>query len=84
MGLEDFHTRKFRALIAHTVMCFLSHTLVSLIKLFDRRLFDKTTGWIKENLFKVVAGVKAVREGIRVTFGKGHKFISTLSHIILP
>ena len=84
MGLEDFHTRKFKALTAHTVMCFLSHTLVSLIKLFDRKLFDKTTGWIKENLFKVVAGVKAVREGIRVTFGKGHKFISSLSRIILP
>jgi len=82
MGLEDFHTRKFKALIAHTVMCFLSHTLVSLIKLFDRKLFDKTTGWIKENLFKVVAGVKAVREGIRVTFGKGLKFISALSHTI--
>ena len=44
MGLTDFHTRKFRALIAHTVMCFLSYTLVSLIKLFDRKLFDKTTG----------------------------------------
>ena len=29
MGLEDFHTRKFKAKIAHTVMCFLSHTRVS-------------------------------------------------------
>lgn len=83
MGLADFHTRKFKALIAHTVMCFLSHTLVSLIKLFDRKIFEKTTGWIKENLFKVVAGVKTVREGIRVTLGKGLKFISALSHTIL-
>jgi hypothetical protein len=84
MGLTDFHTRKFKAKIVHTVMCFLAHTLVSLIKLFDRKFLNKTTGWIKENLFKVVAGVKAVREGIRVTFSKGLKFISTLSRIILP
>jgi len=82
MGLADFHTRKFKALVAHTVMCFLSHTLVSLIKLFDRKLFDKTTGWIKENLFKVVAGVKRVGGGLAVILGRELEFISSLSHTI--
>jgi len=84
MGLADFHTRRLRALVAHIALCFLSHTLVSLIKLFDKKLLDKTVGWIKESLFKVVAGVKAVGEGLRVTFGRGLEFISSLSQTLLP
>jgi hypothetical protein len=83
MGLADFHTRKLKALVAHIALCFLSHTLVSLIKLFHQKLLDKTIGWLKENLFKAVAGVKAVGEGITVTFGRGLHFISSLSHTIL-
>ena len=79
MGLAEFHTRKLKALVGHIAMCFLSHTLVSLINLFDKKLLDKTVGWIKENLFKVVAGVKTVEEGVRVTFGRGLELISSLS-----
>lgn len=83
MGLADFHTRRLNALVAHTALCFLSHTLTSLVKLFHKNLCDKTIGWIKENLFKAVAGVKRVEEGIRVTFGKGLELLSSLSsHII--
>ncbi|MEE9509659.1 MAG: hypothetical protein V3V81_04095 [Candidatus Bathyarchaeia archaeon] len=83
MGLADFHTRKLKALVGHIAMGFLSHTLVSLIKLFDRKLLDKTVGWIKENLFKAVAGVKRVGGGIAVILGRGLQLISSLSHAIL-
>jgi len=83
MGLADFHTRKLKALVAHIAMCFLSHTLVSLIKLFDRKLLDTTVGWIKENLFKAVAGVKRVGGGLAVILGRGLQFMSSLSHAIL-
>jgi len=38
IGLAGFHTRRFRALVAQMVICFLSHILVSLVKLFDRGL----------------------------------------------
>ena len=82
MGLAGFHTRRFRALIAHTVMCFLSHTLVSLVRLFDRRLVDKTIGWVKENLFRAVAGVRRVGEGLAVVLGRGLELVSSLSHAI--
>lgn len=84
MELAEFHTRKFNALVGHIAMCFLSHTLSSLIKLFDKKLFDKTLGWIKENLFKVVAGVQTVGEGIRVAFGRGLELLSSLSSHIHP
>jgi len=83
MGLADFHTRRFRALMAHTVICFLSHTLVSLVKLFDRGLLDKTIGWLKENLFKSVAGVKRVGGGLAVILGRGLKLVSSLSRAVL-
>ncbi len=83
MGLADFHTRKLKALVGHIAMCFLSHTLVSLIKLFDKKLLDKTVGWIKENLFEVVAGVKRVGGGMAVILGRGLQFMSSLSHAIL-
>ena len=83
MGLVGFHTRRFRALVAHTVMCFLSHTLVSLVKLFDGRLLDKTVGWLKENLFRAVAGVRRVGGGLAVILGRGLELVSSLSHAIL-
>ena len=82
MGLAGFHTRRFRALVAHTVMCFLSHTLVSLVRLFDRRLVDKTVGWVKENLFRAVAGVKRVGGGLAVILGRGLELVSSLSHAV--
>lgn len=82
MGLADFHTRRFRALIAHTVMCFLSHTLVSLVRLFDRGLLDKTVGWLKENLFRAVAGVKRAGGGLAVILGRGLELVSSLSRAI--
>jgi len=82
MGLACFHTRRFRALIAHTVICLLSHSLVSLIRLFDRGLLDKTIGWVKENLFRAVAGVKRVGEGLAVVLGRGLELISSLSHAL--
>ena len=82
MGLADFHTRRFRALVAHTVMSFLSHTLVSLVKLFDRRLLGKTVGWLKENLFRAVAGVRRVGGGLAVILGRGLELISSLSHAV--
>lgn len=82
MGLADFHTRRFRALVAHTVMSFLSHTLVSLVRLFDRGLLDKTVGWVKENLFRAVAGVKRVGGGLAVILGRGLELISSLSHAV--
>ena len=83
MGLADFHTRKLKALVGHIALCFLSHTLVSLIKLFDKKLLDKTVGWLKENIFKVVAGVKRVGGGLAVILGRGLQFVSSLSHAIL-
>jgi len=83
MGLAGFHTRRFRALVAHTVMCFLSHTLVSLVKLFDGKLLDKTVGWLKENLFRAVAGVRRVGGGLAVILGRGLELVSSLSHAIL-
>lgn len=83
MGLAGFHTRRFRALVAHTVMCFLSHTLVSLVKLFDGRLLDKTVGWLKENLFRAVAGVRRVGGGLAVILGRGLELVSSLSHAVL-
>jgi len=83
MGLADFHTRRFRALVAHTVLCFLSHTLVSLVRLFDRGLLDKTIGWVKENLFRAVAGVKRIGGGLAVILGRGLELVSSLSHAIL-
>ena len=83
MGLADFHTRRFRALVAHTVMGFLSHTLVSLVKLFDRRLPDKTVGWLKENLFKAVAGVRRAGGGLAVILGRGLELVSSLSRAVL-
>jgi len=82
MGLACFHTRRLRALIAHTVMCFLSHTLVSLVRLFDRRLLDRTVGWLKENLFRAVAGVRRVGGGIAVALGRGLELVSSLSRAI--
>jgi len=82
MGLADFHTRRFGALVAHTVMCFLSYTLVSLVRLFDRGLLDKTVGWVKENLFRAVAGVKRVGGGLAVILGRGLELISSLSHAV--
>jgi len=82
MGLADFHTRRFKALIAHTVMCFLSHTLVSLVKLFDRGLLDKTIGWLKENLFKAVAGVRRAGGGLAVILGRGLELVSSLSRAV--
>jgi hypothetical protein len=82
MGLAGFHTRRFRALVAHTVMCFLSHTLVSLVKLFDGRLLDKTVGWLKENLFRAVAGVRRVGGGLTVILGRGLELVSSLSHAV--
>ena len=83
MGLACFHTRRFRALIAHTVMCFLSHTLVSLVRLFDRGLLDKTVGWVKENLFRAVAGVRRAGGGLAVILGRGLELVSSLSNAIL-
>lgn len=83
MGLAGFHTRRFRALVAHTVMCFLSHTLVSLVKLFDGKLLDKTVGWMKENLFRAVAGVRRVGGGLTVILGRGLELVSSLSHAVL-
>jgi hypothetical protein len=83
MGLAGFHTRRFRALVAHTVMSFLSHTLVSLVKLFDGKLLDKTVGWMKENLFRAVAGVRRVGGGLAVILGRGLELVSSLSHAIL-
>ncbi len=83
MGLADFHTRRFKALVAHTVMSFLSHTLVSLVKLFDGKLLDKTVGWLKENLFRAVAGVRRVGGGLAVILGRGLELVSSLSHAIL-
>lgn len=82
MGLAGFHTRRFRALVAHTVMCFLSHTLVSLVKLFDGKLLDKTVGWLKENLFRAVAGVRRVGGGLAVILGRGLELVSSLSHAV--
>jgi hypothetical protein len=82
MGLADFHTRRFRALVAHTVMCFLSYKLVSLVRLFDRELLDRTVGWVKKNLFRAVAGVKSVGEGLAVILGRGLELISSLSHAV--
>jgi hypothetical protein len=82
MGLAGFHTRRFRALVAHTVMCFLSHTLISLVRLFDKGLVDKTVGWVKENLFRAVAGVRRVERGLAVILGRGLELISSLCHVI--
>lgn len=82
MGLTDFHTRRLKALVAHTTMCFLSHTMVSLIKLFDKKLLDKTVGWIKENIFKAVAGVRKVGGGITVILGRGLALIYSLHSTI--
>jgi len=82
MGLACFHTRRFRALVAHTVMCLLSHTLVSLVRLFHKGLLDKTIGWVKENLFRAVAGVKRVGGGLAVILGRGLEPISSLSHAV--
>ena len=82
MGLADFHTRKFRALVAHTVMCFLSHTLVSLVRLFDEGVVGKSVGWVKENLFRVVAGVRWVGRGLAVVLGRGLELLSSLCRAI--
>jgi len=83
MGLAAFHTRTLKALIAHVALCFLSHTMVALIKLFDEKLLDKTVGWIKDNLFKAVAGVRTVGEGITVMLGRGLALIYAL-HSTIP
>jgi hypothetical protein len=83
MGLACFHTRRFRALVAHTVMCFLSHTLVSLVRLFDRGLLNKTVGWVKENLFRAIAGVRRAGGGLAVILGRGLELVSSLSNAIL-
>ena len=83
MGLADFHTRRFKALVAHTVMCFLSHTPVSLVKLFDGKLLDKTVGWLKENLFRAVAGVRRVGGGLAVILGRGIELVSSLNLAVL-
>jgi hypothetical protein len=82
MGLADFHTRKFRALVAHTVMCFLSHTLVSLVRLFDEGVVGRSVGWVKENLFRVVAGVRWVGRGLAVILGRGLELLSSLCRAI--
>jgi hypothetical protein len=38
--------------------------------------------WVKENLFRAVAGVRRVGEGLAVVLGRGLELVSSLSHAI--
>ena len=81
MGLGDFHTRRMSALVAHTVLCFLSYTLVSLVRLFDVGLLGRSVGWVKENLFRAVAGVRWVGGRLAVVLGRGLELLSSLCSV---
>lgn len=65
------------------MMCVLSHALVSLVRLFDRGLLDRTVGWVKEYLFRAIAGVRRVGGGLAVILGRGLELVISLSNAIL-
>jgi len=67
---------------AQTVMCFLFQTLVSLVRLFDRGLLDRTLGWVKENPFRAVVVVRWAGGGLAMILGRGLELISSLSHAV--
>ena len=81
MGLGDFHTRRLVALVAHTALCFLSYTLVSMVRLFDGGLLGRSVGWVKENLFRAVAGVRWVGGGLAVFLGRGLELLLSLCSV---
>jgi hypothetical protein len=66
-GLTRFHGRNVDAIHGHLIFTFISYICVALARLWNRKLKDKTLGWIKKHLFRAV--VKLKRQGERLLIG---------------
>lgn len=66
-GLTRFHGRNADAIHGHLIFTFISYICVALARLWNKKLKDKTLGWIKKHLFRAV--VKLKRQGERLLIG---------------
>jgi len=78
VGLTNFHMRKFSGIVGHVAMTFLAWALLSVLKLLNRRLSSKTTGWIKEKFVQVVARVRRTGRRIAIVLNKAHRWMRTI------
>lgn len=67
-GLEKFHGRNKAAIHSHIVFAFLSYICVTLCRLWNTPLKEKTLGWIKRHLFRAIVKLKHQGKHIIVCF----------------
>ena len=67
-GLTRFHSRNADAIHAHLIFTFISYICVALARLWNRKLKDKTLGWIKKHLFRAVVKLKRQGEHLLIAF----------------
>lgn len=67
-GLDKFHGRNKAAIHSHIVFAFLSYICVTLCRLWNAPLKDKTLGWIKRYLFRAIVKLKHQGKQIIVCF----------------
>jgi len=68
LGLKDFHMRKANGIRAHFYIAMLRWTLATVMKLTEKKLKDKTIGWIKRNVINVSATVRKAHGSLVVEF----------------
>ena len=66
-GLTRFHGRNADAIHGHLIFAFISYIRVALVRLWNKKLKDKTLGWIDKHFFGAV--VKLKRQGERILIG---------------
>lgn len=66
-GLTRFHGRNADAIHGHLIFAFISYIGVALVRLWNKKLKDKTLGWIEKHFFRAV--VKLKRQGERILIG---------------
>ena len=67
-GLTRFHGRNEHAIHGHLVFAFISYICVTLIRLWNPPLRDKTLGWIKRQFFEAIVIIKKTADHIQVGF----------------
>lgn len=84
LGLKDFHMRKANGIRAHFYIVLLRWTLATVMKLTEKKLRNKTIGWIKKNIINVSATVRKAYGSLMVEFNTKLPYLMPFRGTIPP
>lgn len=84
LGLEDFHMRKANGIRAHFYIAMLRWTVATVMKLTEKKLRNRTIGWIKRNVINVSATVRKGYGSLRVEFNARLPYLMPFTGTIPP